>query len=54
MDKAGAYGVQDWLGYAAVEKLVGCYYNVMGLPLPKVYDVLKNWKFSRDFLHCIQ
>lgn len=45
MDKAGAYGVQDWLGYAAVEKLVGCYYNVMGLPLPRVYEVLKNWKF---------
>ncbi len=45
MDKAGAYGVQDWLGYAAVEKLIGCYYNVMGLPLPRVYDVLKNWKF---------
>lgn len=42
-DKAGAYGVQDWLGYAAVEKLVGCYYNVMGLPLPHVYDVLKAW-----------
>lgn len=42
-DKAGAYGVQDWLGYAAVEKLVGCYYNVMGLPLPRVYDVLKAW-----------
>jgi septum formation protein len=43
MDKAGAYGVQDWLGYVAVEKLVGCYYNVMGLPLPKVYDVLKEF-----------
>ncbi|MGJ8685535.1 MAG: Maf family nucleotide pyrophosphatase [Nonlabens sp.] len=42
MDKAGAYGVQDWLGYAAVKKLEGCYYNVMGLPLPKVYGFLKN------------
>lgn len=42
MDKAGAYGVQDWLGYAGVTKLEGCYYNVMGLPLPKVYSFLKN------------
>jgi septum formation protein len=40
-DKAGAYGVQDWLGYAAVTRLEGCYYNVMGLPLPKVYEFLK-------------
>lgn len=43
MDKAGAYGIQDWLGYVAVEKLEGCYYNVMGLPLPKVYKFLKEF-----------
>jgi septum formation protein len=42
-DKAGAYGVQDWLGYAAVTRLDGCYYNVMGLPLPKVYKFLKRF-----------
>ncbi|WP_405376751.1 Maf family nucleotide pyrophosphatase [Nonlabens sp. Asnod3-A02] len=42
-DKAGAYGVQDWLGYAAVTRLEGCYYNVMGLPLPKVYKFLKEF-----------
>jgi septum formation protein len=42
-DKAGAYGVQDWLGYAAVTRLEGCYYNVMGLPLPKVYKYLKEF-----------
>jgi septum formation protein len=42
-DKAGAYGVQDWLGYAAVTRLEGCYYNVMGLPLPKVYEFLKRY-----------
>lgn len=42
-DKAGAYGIQDWLGYAAVTKLEGCYYNVMGLPLPKVYEFLKGF-----------
>ncbi len=44
MDKAGAYGIQDWLGYAAVIKLEGCYYNVMGLPLAKVYQVLRELK----------
>ncbi|MEN8817801.1 MAG: Maf family nucleotide pyrophosphatase [Nonlabens sp.] len=42
-DKAGAYGIQDWLGYAAVTRLEGCYYNVMGLPLPKVYEFLKRF-----------
>jgi septum formation protein len=42
-DKAGAYGIQDWLGYAAVTRLEGCYYNVMGLPLPKVYEYLKEF-----------
>jgi len=48
MDKAGAYGVQDWLGYIAVDKLEGCYYNVMGLPLPKVYDVLKGFSIMHN------
>ncbi|SCY03487.1 septum formation protein [Nonlabens sp. Hel1_33_55] len=42
MDRAGAYGIQDWIGYTAIEKLDGCYYNVMGLPLPKVYQWLSN------------
>ncbi len=41
MDRAGAYGIQDWIGYVGIEKLVGCYYNVMGLPLPLVYQWLK-------------
>ena len=40
MDRAGAYGIQDWIGYTGIEKLNGCYYNVMGLPLPKVYQWL--------------
>jgi septum formation protein len=40
-DRAGAYGIQDWIGYTSIEKLEGCYYNVMGLPLPKVYEWLK-------------
>ena len=36
-DKAGAYGIQDWLGYAKIAGIKGCYYNVMGLPLRKLY-----------------
>ncbi|AZQ44391.1 Maf family nucleotide pyrophosphatase [Nonlabens ponticola] len=41
-DRAGAYGIQDWIGYTSIDKLDGCYYNVMGLPLPKVYEWLKS------------
>ena len=41
-DKAGGYGIQDWLGYAKVKGIKGCYYNVMGLPLRKLYQVLRN------------
>ena len=40
-DKAGAYGVQEWIGYIAVEKIVGSFYNVMGLPVQKLYEHLK-------------
>jgi septum formation protein len=40
-DKAGSYGIQDWFGYTAVEKINGCFYNVMGLPVAKIYDKLK-------------
>lgn len=40
LDKAGAYGIQDWLGYAKISKINGCYYNVMGLPLRKLYNAL--------------
>lgn len=40
-DKAGAYGIQEWIGYIAVEKIVGSYFNVMGLPVQKVYSELK-------------
>lgn len=39
-DKAGAYGIQDWLGYAKISRIQGCYYNVMGLPLRKLYQEL--------------
>ncbi len=41
MDKAGAYGIQDDYGAVFIEKINGCYYNVVGLPLQKVYQKLK-------------
>jgi septum formation protein len=39
-DKAGAYGAQDWIGFVAVEKIEGSYFNVMGLPTLKLYEEL--------------
>ncbi|MCF8255766.1 MAG: Maf family nucleotide pyrophosphatase [Bacteroidia bacterium] len=43
-DKAGSYGIQDWFGYTAVEKIDGCFYNVMGLPVSRIYEELKKIK----------
>jgi len=40
-DKAGAYGAQDWIGMVAIEKIVGSYFTVMGLPIHKVYERLQ-------------
>lgn len=37
MDKAGAYGIQEWIGMVGVERIDGCYYNVVGLPVAKLY-----------------
>jgi len=42
-DKAGAYGIQDWIGMIAVEKINGSYYNVMGLPVYELYLNLKKY-----------
>jgi septum formation protein len=39
-DKAGAYGIQEWIGYIGVEKIDGSFYNVMGLPVLKLYEEL--------------
>ena len=41
MDKAGAYGIQEWIGYVGVESLRGSYFNVMGLPVQRLYKELK-------------
>ena len=43
LDKAGAYGVQEWIGYIGVEHIEGSYFNVMGLPIQKLYTVLKEF-----------
>ncbi|MBK6952167.1 MAG: septum formation protein Maf [Crocinitomicaceae bacterium] len=42
-DKAGSYGAQDWIGFVAIKKLTGSYFNVMGLPVHRVYAELKNF-----------
>ena len=54
MDKAGAYGVQEWIGYVAVEKIEGSYFNVMGLPIFKVYQELKRFNVRKEPLKRVE
>ncbi len=42
-DKAGAYGIQEWIGYIGITEIRGSYFNVMGLPVQKVYETLKEF-----------
>jgi len=46
-DKAGAYGIQEWIGMIGIHQITGSYYNVMGLPIRKIYKVLKD-EFSLE------
>ena len=41
MDKAGAYGIQEWIGYVGVRSIKGSYFNVVGLPIQRLYQELK-------------
>ena len=42
-DKAGSYGIQEWIGYVGIEKIDGSYFNVMGLPVQKLNEALMNF-----------
>jgi septum formation protein len=42
-DKAGAYGIQEWIGYIGVTSIHGSYFNVMGLPVQRIYEELKKF-----------
>lgn len=46
LDKAGAYGAQDWIGLVAVTRLEGSYFNVMGLPVHRVWEELQKLGFE--------
>ena len=43
MDKAGAYGIQEWIGYVGVTRLEGSYFNVMGLPVQRIDEALRRF-----------
>lgn len=42
-DKAGAYGIQEWIGYVGITSINGSYYNIMGLPVQRLYTALKDF-----------
>ena len=42
-DKAGAYGIQEWIGYIGINHMEGSFYNVMGLPVQKLYEEIQRF-----------
>ena len=50
-DKAGAYGIQEWIGYVGVTALKGSYFNVMGLPVQRIYQEIVDMCGSNIFIH---
>ena len=46
MDKAGSYGIQDWIGQTRIEWIKGSYTNILGLPLAQLWDALKQYNFQ--------
>ena len=48
-DKAGAYGIQEWIGYIGVTGIRGSYYNVMGLPVQRIYEAIRQLTMGNDY-----
>jgi len=44
LDKAGAYGIQEWIGLVGIEKIEGSYFNVVGLPVFELAELLNSWE----------
>jgi septum formation protein len=51
-DKAGAYGIQEWIGHIGVTGMKGSYFNVMGLPVQRIYEALKDFLQYKELLFC--